>query len=139
MPRGGARPGAGRRVGYKEKGTLEKEEARALLRKLVFARMGPLVESQLANAEGLKYLVYRDKGSGKFVTVKSDELEAAQIKNTVEVWEKDPNVGAFTDLLNRAMDKPTEHVEMQATVTGSVVLARLSEGRKRIANAKRSD
>jgi len=26
----------------------------------------------------------------------------------IEVWEKDPSVQAFTDLLNRALDKPAE-------------------------------
>jgi hypothetical protein len=74
MPRGGARPGAGRKKGYKEPKTLEKEAARE---------------------------------------VKDSEREA------IEVWEKDPSVQAFMDLMNRTLDmpaKPAEAVEH----TGSI-------------------
>ena len=28
----------------------------------------------------------------------------------IEVWEKDPSVQAFTDLLNRAIDKPADQL-----------------------------
>jgi hypothetical protein len=30
----------------------------------------------------------------------------------IEVWEKDPSVQAYTDLLNRALDKPAEQVQV---------------------------
>jgi hypothetical protein len=29
-------------------------------------------------------------------------------EKTIRVWQKDPSVQAFTDLLNRAVDKPAE-------------------------------
>lgn len=120
MALGGKRPGAGRPKG---KVTLEKEEARAFLREMVIANLGPLVESQLANARGLKYLIARDKKSGKFRRLGEADAALAGDSDSevVEVWEKDPNVSAFTDLLNRTLDKPTEHVEMDANLKGGLV------------------
>ena len=29
-------------------------------------------------------------------------------EETIQVWQKDPSVSAFTDLMNRAIDKPVE-------------------------------
>lgn len=110
MPRGGTRPGAGRKKGPQ---ALEKEAMRALLRQKVYEEMGPLVEAQIANARGIKYLVVRDKKTGKFLRVAEDA--AATLKadeEIIEVWEKDPSVHAFTDLMNRAIDKPVEQMEV---------------------------
>lgn len=122
MPRGGKRPGAGRPKGSKDKGTLEKEALRELLRARVAQAMTPLVEAQIANAIGIKYLVVRDKKSGKFlrVTEAMAKQKLGQGEELVEVWEKDPSVYAFTDLMNRTIDKPKEQVE--ADVTHDVVL-----------------
>jgi hypothetical protein len=41
-------------------------------------------------------------------------------EDIIEVWEKDPSVSAFTDLMNRALDKPKEQeqeIDLQANVT----------------------
>lgn len=109
---GGRRQGAGKPKGYKHAKTLEKEEARALLRKMVFEQMTPLVQAQIDNAKGLKYLIVRNKATGKFekVTETMAKLKVGQDsdREVVEVWEKDPSVHAFTDLMNRAIDKPIE-------------------------------
>lgn len=118
MARGGKRPGAGR-----PKGTngLEKEAARELLRKMVFERFGPLIEAQMSNAEGIKYLVVRDAKSGKFIRVSkalADEKLAAG-EELIEVWEKDPSIQAFSDLMNRAMDKPKEQ-EQEVKFSGGL-------------------
>lgn len=68
-----------------------------------------MLHAQMANAQGLKYLVSRDPKTGKF-----ERIGPAGVRPeaTIEVWEKDPSVQAFADLLNRALDKPAEHVEM---------------------------
>lgn len=134
MPRGGARPGAGRKKGYREKSSLEKEEARALLRQIVTANMQPMIEAQIANAQGLKYLVSRDKITGKFRRLGEGDLalEGESDREVVEVWEKDPNVSAFTDLLNRTIDKPTEHVELDADVTIKGLDQRIIAARARV-------
>lgn len=80
---------------------------------MVTEALGPLIQAQIANAQGLKYLVVRDKKTGKFLRVteamakaKQDALDESE--EIIEVWEKDPSVQAFTDLLNRALDKPKE-------------------------------
>lgn len=110
---GGKRAGAGRPVGAKGKRTLEKEAARELVRAFVTDRLQPMLEAQFAQACGLRYLVTREKKTGKFVRVTEAMARAKQgdTEEIIEVWEKDPSVQAFTDLLNRALDKPAEQVK----------------------------
>ncbi len=117
-----------------------KEQMRLQLRELVAAAFKPLVDAQIANAQGIKFLVARDK-VGKFSRISEEELKAildGQDSNRVliEVWDKDPSVQAFTDLMNRAIDKPIEPVEMNLSATDGL-LAKLTEGRKRVASLKR--
>lgn len=102
--------------GYKTQKTIAKEAAREALRQIILQRMERLVDAQLAHAEGLKYLVVRDKKSGKFLRVteamaKAKQAKVAEGEEIIEVWEKDPSVQAFTDLMNRAIDKPSEQVQ----------------------------
>jgi hypothetical protein len=127
MPRGGKRPGAGRPKGSKEKGTIEKELLRERLRLKVAEKLDPMIEAQIANAMGIKYLVARDKKTGKF-----EKLSEARAKvklsgaegdlEIIEVWEERPNVQAFTDLLNRTIDKPAEQEQVVAH-TGGISLS----------------
>lgn len=113
MGRGGKRAGAGRKRGTNG---FEKEELRRRTRELVARDLVPMIEAQIANAKGIKYLVIRNKKTGKFIRVteamarlKSEEPgQGESLFETVEVWEKDPCIQAFTDLANRAMDKPAE-------------------------------
>ena len=84
-----------------------KEQAREAVRQRITARLAPLVDAQMDNAQGLKYLVTRDRKTGKFIRV-GPALAAHSDQETIEVWEKDPSVQAFSDLLNRALDKPAE-------------------------------
>lgn len=142
MKNGGKRPGAGRPKGSKTAKTLDKEAARELVRQMVYADLAPLLAAQLSNAKGLKYLVIRDKKTGKFLRVTEgmartrSKLALSPDEEVIEVWEKDPSVQAFTDLLNRALDKPKEQ-ELEVKVTGmDELFARLDAGRKR--NAARA-
>lgn len=138
MARGGTRPGAGRPKGSKTAQTLDKEAAREVVRQMVIARLAPLIEAQIAHAAGLKYLVTRDKKTGKFLRVTETMARAKQAgaenEETIEVWEKDPSVQAFTDLLNRALDKPKEQAqEIQVSGSLDIVTSRLLTARKRLA------
>ena len=135
MPSGGARPNSGPKKGTKygpQKETLSKEAARDALRQIVLTDMRALVGAQLANAKGLAYLVVREKSSGKFLRV--NEIRAKALKTNeeiIEVWEKDPSVQAFTDLMNRALDKPKEQ-EQEILVSGTLNLDdRIRQARKR--------
>lgn len=120
--RGGKRDGAGRPKGTLNPSTITKEQAREALRQIVLKHMDDLTAAQIAHAKGLSYLVGRDK-AGKFKKLTSDEAEKALAGESeytlVEVWEKDPSVQAFTDLMNRALDKPKEQ-EQEVNVQGAL-------------------
>lgn len=138
MARGGNRPGSGRPKGSREPQTLDKEAAREVVRQMVFAQLGPLTKAQLSHARGLKYLVTRDKKTGKFIRVTEamarHKQALADTEEIIEVWEKDPSVQAFTDLLNRALDKPKEQAqEIQVSGSLDIVTSRLLTARKRLA------
>jgi hypothetical protein len=87
--------------------------------------MHALVDAQLANAKGIKYLVVREKKSGKFIRVTEamarQKQELTDNEEIIEVWEKDPSVQAFTDLMNRAIDKPKEQ-EQEVDVNAEIVI-----------------
>lgn len=124
MPRGGKRPGAGKPKGYKHKGTIAKEEAREVAREIITAEMMPMLAAQIAHAKGLHYLVVRDKHTGKFIRVTEAMAKHKQTladnEEIIEVWEKDPSVQAFKDLMDRALDKPAEHVQIAGEGGGPV-------------------
>jgi hypothetical protein len=109
--RGGARPNSGPKKGAKYRPTIQKEEAREALRQIVLREMETMCAAQIAHAKGLSYLVGRDK-YGKFTKLTSEQAEKALAGDSeyvlIEVWEKEPSVQAFTDLMNRAIDKPAE-------------------------------
>lgn len=134
MARGGKRPGAGRPKGQE---TLDKEAARQIVRAKVYEHLSPLLDAQIANATGIKYLVVRDKASGKFLRVGEGQAKLAKTEELIEVWEKDPSVQAFTDLLNRALDKPKEQ-EQEIKLSGDdALIGALLAGRKRAAEARK--
>jgi len=125
MPRGGPQPGSGRPKGTKNASTITKEEAREALRRAVLEEMRDMIAAQVAQAKGLKYLVVREKKTGKFVRVTEAMAKAksgeTDTEETIEVWEKDPSTPAFTDLMNRALDKPKEQ-EQEHVVSGGIVI-----------------
>lgn len=117
---GGSRPGAGRPEGTLQPQTIEKNLLRERLRQKVAQEFDPLIDAQVANAKGIKYLVARDK-QGKFSRITEDELKKIldgddPDRVAIEVWDKDPSVQAFTDLMNRAIDKPIEPIEHSGAV-----------------------
>jgi len=104
----------GRPRGSKSPQTLDKLMAREFTRQRVTEALEGLLEAQIAHAKGLKYLVVRNAKTGKFERVTKERMDALlesgdeQELERLEVWDKDPSVQAFTDLLNRALDKPAE-------------------------------
>ena len=121
--RGGARPGSGRKKGSK---VIDKEMAREELRRMVVAKFGPLIEAQIANAIGINYFVGREKKTGKFVELKQSQVESIirgqeSEYERIEVWEKQPSTQAFSDLMNRTLDRPKEQ-EQEHKLTGDLVV-----------------
>ena len=132
MPRGGKRPGAGAKLGSEHHGTIEKNLLRAKARDLIGPHMADMIAAHAAHAKGLSYLVYRDAESGKFERVKAIE-DVDQTQNIIEVWEKDPSTQSFTDLMNRLIDKPAEHVELTGADGGPLeLITRIAAARKRL-------
>ena len=118
---GGKRPGSGKPKGYKHRGTLEKERAHALLVAKVIARLGPTTDAQLAKAEGTKFLVLRDRKTGKFIRLAEAKARKLASKDyeLVEVWEHLPSTEAYAYLVNQALGKAVERYEhdIQGTLT----------------------
>lgn len=128
----------GRPPGRKNDATITKEQARDAMAAVIRQHAADMLESQIANAKGLKYLVVRQKSSGKFLRVPESMAKAktGDDEEIIEVWEKDPSVQAFTDLMNRGFDKPAEQVQ-RIVVSGelSIVESRLLSARKRKAQS----
>lgn len=132
-PKGGARPGAGRKKGGKNASTITKEQQRERFRALVAEHFDPIVHAHIANAKGLKYLVVRDKVTGKFLRV--GELRARGLKpneELVEIWEKEPSAQAFSTILAYTLDKPAEQLLEVHVVTDAELEARLKAARQRL-------
>lgn len=115
MPRGGARPNSGPKKGTKFAKTLDKEAAREALREMVKASLRPMVEAQIAAATGVKYLVGRARKGGKFKHLTAEQVQAIlsgedSEYEVLELWEKPPSTQAFQDLLDRTLDRPSQHV-----------------------------
>jgi hypothetical protein len=78
-------------------------------------RLGEFLEAMADNVTGIRHLMMRDPKTGQFerVTGSAAQIDKAlKSKNAFWIYTKDPNVQAFTDLLNRAIDKPAEHIQV---------------------------
>lgn len=132
-PKGHPRWG-GLKKGYKFPRTLAKEAARERVRQFVHERMAAMLEAQAQHAIGISHFMLRGK-DGKFERATEPEQILAALNSGDEtsyyVFTKDPSVQAFTDLMNRALDKPKEQAqEIDLHISGDVT-ARIADGRKR--------
>ena len=133
---GGRRPGAGKPKGHRAPQTLAKLEAREFARQLITAKLQPLIDAQIEHAIGIQHFFLRDETTQQFIRITNPkEIERALNQKSKHYWifTKDPSVQAFTDLMNRALDKPAEQVEVDVTVHTDQITARLLAGRERLA------
>lgn len=93
--------------------TRAKEAGRELARQIILEDLEPLLRAQLAKAKGLKYLVTRDKATGKFVPVRKRDLKKFD-QDRIEVWEKTPDTAAFRELMDRALDRAPMPIDVTA-------------------------
>ena len=134
MENGGRRRGAGRPKGSKGVKTIDKELKREELRQLIIAQMKPMTDAQIEHAKGISYMVLRnpDKTYTRATNVKQVDAAFAAGGETFQLFTQAPNVQAYTDLMNRALDKPAEHMAM--TVSGGLdLVTRLQTARGRLA------
>lgn len=137
---------AGRKPGSKKASTLSKELAREALRQQVSQAQHAMTAVQIAHAQGIGHLFRRDK-QGRYARIEDqDQIDAILARGlgadeqggTYYIFAKDPSVQAFTDLMNRALDKPKEQpldVTVNATLTLEARKARLNAGRAHAAKA----
>lgn len=122
MPRGGPRPGSGRKVGSKEKHTIAKEKALKVYDLEMMKKIKPVISAQYALATGLTVMLRRKKIKGKrtgeFVRVMdANEIERLLNKDCTGedfyiISAKDPNVKAQEDIFNRLFGKPKESLAL---------------------------
>ena len=120
LPKTGGKP-----KGYKAPETLEKEAAREAFRQEVLRHMKPLLQRQIAHAMGIGHLYTRDK-TGKFTKIENQAeidrlLTEGEEGNDYWIFSKDPSVQAFTDIMNRALDKPKEQ-EQEVEHKGGITI-----------------
>ncbi len=123
--------------------TLDKIAAREYVRNRVMDELDPLLEAQFDNAKGISHFMLRDPETGQFKRL-TDPAEIVAALNapgagegsTYYIYAKDPSIQAFTDLMNRALDKPKEQ-KQEVEITGEPeLIAALMGGRQRAAKAK---
>ncbi len=109
--------------------------AREELRKQVIAHVTPMTQRQIEHAMGIKFMMVRQAKGGKWTRVTAEMAEKGfeGEDEIVEVFEKDPSIQAYTDLMNRALDKPSESLAATVTMPGvEGLLERLLAARKRV-------
>lgn len=124
MPKGGKQPGAGRPLGSQNKATIEAAEekriARQVIREYYLKHLPDMVKSQVAHAKGVSYMRLRNV-DGTFVRATDEKQIDAAIAagaSWFEIFTEVPNVQAFVALSDRAIDKPSEHVELTGVEGG---------------------
>jgi hypothetical protein len=118
--------------GYKLPKTIAKERSREITRQIITERLEELLAAQIDNALGIRHLMRRDPSTGKFERIagrgESPELEQAQIDTALKtgsafwIYTKDPSMQAFTDLMNRALDKPAEQIKHTGDDSGPIII-----------------
>lgn len=93
--------------------------------KMVIDEMPELVKAQITNAKGLSHFFMRDEKTKQFKQVTDPAMIEVALNAGAEdsyywIHTKDPSTQAFTALLDRAIDKPTEHIESE--VKGDMTL-----------------
>jgi hypothetical protein len=63
------------------------------------------------------------------------EIKESGFTKSVEVWEKEPDISAIKELLDRAIDKPKETLEIEDKTDWDGFRARIAETRRRLALA----
>lgn len=120
-PKPGTPQAGGIPKGYKFPKTLQKEEGKARLRELVLANLDPIVRGLIGKATGINHMMLRDETTGQWMRLTEPEqieralnAEGAEEGKTYWIHTKDPDVPAATDILNRAIGKPVEDVQITA-------------------------
>ena len=118
---GGARPNSGPKKGTVQQRSIDKALHREVHRQVVAKYADRMIRSQVMHAIGIHHLFTRDK-TGKYTRVEDEQKTFDLLEHGTEgqdffIFQKDPSVAAFTDLMNRAFDKPKEQ-EQELKIDG---------------------
>jgi hypothetical protein len=123
MPRGGARPNTGPKKGSHHKATLDKLAQKEAFRQVVFKHQEALLSSAIASAKGIQHFVLRDKKTGKFEKVTSEQAAIAVMndpESVYEFWTRDPSIAAFAYLFDQALDKAAQPQKLTGPEGGAI-------------------
>ncbi len=109
--------GSGRKKGTLGPHNMAKLEAREFVRQTITAELAPMLKAQIAHAKGIDHFFLRDPKTKQFVKIEDPKMIETALNmgdkdDYFWIFSKDPSVQAFTDLLNRALDKPTDSVDV---------------------------
>lgn len=115
----------GRPPGRLDNATIDKLLKRERVRELVCAKLDPLVTRQIEHAMGIDHFFMRNEKTKQFERVTDPvmieaALNAGDRESYYWIFTKDPSVQAFTDLMNRALDKPAEQLKVTGEDGGPV-------------------
>lgn len=119
--------------------TRSKEEAREALRVIVMREMDAMVAAQVAATKGISHFFLRDPKTKQFVKIEDAKAIETALNSGDEgsyywIFTKDPSTPAFTDLMNRALDKPKEQPH-DVNLTGKLTLEDLVVGGTKAQNS----
>lgn len=126
-------------TGIKWKSTIDKEVQREVVRQLVAAELEPMVRKQIKHAQGIDHFFLRNEKTKQFEQVTNPALIEAALNSGDEdsyywIFTKDPSVQAFSDLLNRTLDRPKEQeqdLNIKTTISVVDVLKQRQAKRKK--------
>ena len=121
MGHGGKRTGAGAPKGF------DKLTQHMRLCEQVQARQDSMTAAQISAAEGVKYLVSRNKKGGKFTHLTEEAAKRIlsgedQENEIVEEWEKLPSTQAYAYLMDQVVGKAKNVVEAEVNLNASAEL-----------------
>ncbi len=110
----------GKPRGHRTAATIDKILHREELRRLVVAHLEPMTLAQIAHAQGVSYMVLRcpDGTFTRATDEKQIDAACASGAQAFRIFTQAPNVQAYTDLMNRALDKPIEQLEVTGAEGG---------------------
>ncbi len=114
--------------------TIDKAAMREELRAIVRPHLEPMTLAQIGAAKGLNVAVVR-RSDGTFRRIDSPEAFDAAVDagERIDITTLQPSTAAFTDLMNRTLDKPQEPPQ-ELAITGelSLVTPKLLAARARL-------
>lgn len=133
---GGKREGAGRPPGSLNPSTLKKKAIRDRLLARYEAEADAMWDAQFAHARGVSYMRLRNPDGSFARATDEKQIDAAIAAGAAwfNIFTESPNTQAFVALSDRAIDKPTEHLEHSGPDGGPIemgITERLLMARKR--------